>query len=298
LSETSATSAITPSELAALPIRPRRHPLRILGAAIVIAMLVFLIYSFANGKLDWSQFSKYLTAETILRGVVNTILISFLSMVLGLVLGTVFAIMRLSKNVVLSTVAWFYVWLFRGTPLLLQLLLWYNLALIFPTIGPFETVTIMTPLVAALLGLGIKEGAYLAEIIRGGIVSVDSGQEEAGRALSFSGRQRMRYIVLPQALPAIVPAIGNETVGMMKTSSLAAVISFNELLTGAQMIYFRNGAIIELLFVAAFWYLVVVSVTSAVQFLVERSLAKRRGSSTRETAIVGYFRKARAALSS
>jgi len=287
---------MTPSELAALPIRPRRHPLRILGAAIVIAVLVFLIYSFANGKLDWSQFSKYLTAKTILRGVVNTILISFLSMVLGLVLGTAFAIMRLSKNVVLSTVAWFYVWLFRGTPLLLQLLLWYNLALIFPTIGPFETVTIMTPLVAALLGLGINEGAYLAEIIRGGIVSVDAGQEEAGRALSFSGRQRMRYIVLPQALPAIVPAIGNETVGMMKTSSLAAVISFNELLTGAQMIYFRNGAIIELLFVAAFWYLVVVSITSAVQFFIERSLAKRRGTSTREIAIAGYFRKARAAL--
>jgi len=270
--------------------------LRILGAAIVIAILVFLIYSFANGKLDWSQFSKYLTAKTILRGVVNTILISFLSMVLGLVLGTVFAIMRLSNNVVLSTVAWFYVWLFRGTPLLLQLLLWYNLALIFPTIGPFETVTVMTPLVAALLGLGINEGAYLAEIIRGGIVSVDHGQEEAGRALSFSGRQRMRYIVLPQALPAIVPAIGNETVGMMKTSSLAAVISFNELLTGAQMIYFRNGAIIELLFVAAFWYLVVVSVTSAVQFFIERSLANRRGTSTREIAIAGYFRKARAAL--
>ena len=267
-------------------LKARSHPWRLLGAAVVAVVVGFIVWSFADSDLEWQFFREHLTAPQIMAGLRNTVWISFLAMALGLALGVMFAVMRLSSNPVTASVAWFYVWLFRGTPVYLQLLIWYNLALVFPELGipglgSARTVEVISPFVAALLGLGINEGAYLTEIIRGGIISVDRGQEEAAQALCLSRRQRMRHITLPQALPAIVPAIGNEAVGMLKTSSLAAAISFSELLNGAQTIYFRNGAIIELLFVASVWYLVVVSLTSAGQYFLERSLARRRGLPTR-----------------
>ncbi|WP_433444422.1 amino acid ABC transporter permease [Nonomuraea sp. CA-141351] len=265
-----------PAEIpAADRLHARPHPLRWVTGALVVAALVLLLTAFVRGQIDWRVVGEYFTAQKILSGFAQTILISVLAMVLGIVLGTGFAVMRLSANPVLSTIAWLYVWLFRGTPVLLQLMMWFNLSLIFPTLGIpglFEepTINVITPFVAALLGLGINEGAYLTEVIRGGILSVDAGQAEAASALGLSRRTTLRKIVLPQAMPAIIPPIGNEAIGMLKTSALAATISYTEILTNAQQIYYVNGKVMELLFVAAFWYLIATSVTSVGQYYLER----------------------------
>src|SRR5438270_6492066 len=214
-----------------LNVRPLPHPWRFVSAGIVIAFLAFIVLSFAHAQIDWSVVKQYLTTETVLIGLEHTVLISVLAMVLGLLLGVIFAIMRLSANPVTSAVAWLYVWLFRGTPVLLQLLLWFNLALVWPTIsvpGIFEdrTVNVISPFVAALLGLGVNEGAYLTEVVRAGILSVDEGQWAAASTLGLSRLQTLRLIVLPQAMRVIIPPIGNESIGMLKFSSLASVISY------------------------------------------------------------------------
>lgn len=262
-----------------LVVVPLRHPLRIVAALIVIAFLVFLGVSFAHAQIDWSVVKRYLTAQAILTGIAHTVLISFLAMVLGLILGVIVAVMRLSANPVTSSVAWLYVWLFRGTPVLLQLLMWFNLALIWPTLGipglfHVQTVRAITPFIAALLGLGVNEGAYLTEVIRAGILSVDEGQWVAAGALGMSRFQILRHIVLPQAMRVIIPPVGNESIGMLKFSSLASVISYSELLNQAQQIYFVNAAVMELLMVAAAWYLVVTSVLTTIQYYVERHFGR------------------------
>lgn len=258
-----------------LRVRPLRHPWRYVSALVVVALLAFVVISFAHAQINWSTVKQYVTAEAILVGVAHTLLISALAMVLGLALGVVFAIMRLSSNPVTSTVAWLYVWFFRGTPVLLQLLLWFNLALVWPTLGipglfQAQTVHVITPFMAALLGLGVNEGAYLTEVVRAGIQSVDEGQWAAASTLGLSRLQTLRLIVLPQAMRVIIPPIGNEAIGMLKFSSLASVISYSELLNQTQQIYFVNGQVIELLFVAAIWYLIATSVLITIQYYVER----------------------------
>jgi polar amino acid transport system permease protein len=182
--------------------------------------------------------------------------------------------MRLSHNPVTSTVSWFYIWLFRGTPVLVQLLIWYNLALVFPTMFGHSTSDIMTPFVAALLGLGINEGAYMAEIVRAGIGSVDHGQTEAAHALGMTSGQTLRRVVLPQAMRVIIPPTGNEFINMLKTSSLAYTIQYSELLLSAVSIYTRNLQVIELLFTVSLWYLLLTSVFSIGQYYVERRFAR------------------------
>jgi polar amino acid transport system permease protein len=193
----------------------------------------------------------------------------------------VLAVMRLSKNPVMSSVAWGYIWFFRGTPVLVQLLLWYNLALIFPIINlgfyRDEMNDFMTPFIAALLGLGLNEAAYMAEISRAGIQSVDEGQTEAAHALGMTGGRTMRRIVLPQAMRVIVPPTGNEFINMLKTSSLAYAIQLHELLKAGSDIYSRNLAVMELLMVVTIWYLVMTTFFSIIQFYIERYFA--RGSS-------------------
>jgi polar amino acid transport system permease protein len=221
----------------------------------------------------------------IISGIVNTVVMAVLAMALGIVLGVVVAIMRLSPNPVLAVTAAGYTWLFRGTPLILQLLLWFNLALIFPTIGiagvwQVKTVTLMTPTLAALLGLAINQGAYTSEVIRAGLLSVDQGQYEAAKAIGMGQLKLLRRIVFPQAMRVILPPLGNEFIGMIKLTSLASVIQFSEILHNAQNIYYANSRVIELLLVAAIWYLVIVSLLTPLQMLLERKYSKGTRSGT------------------
>ena len=275
-----------PAHVSDLPREHLRHPMRWVSAAFVLAILLLIIRAFAAGQIDWAIVGEYFTGETILRGFRNTLVVSSISMVAGLVLGIIFAIMRLSNNPVTNLVAWLYVWIFRGTPLILQLLIWFNIALVFPRIHipgliNVNTVEVVTPFVAACLGLAINEGAYMTEVVRAGIQSVDKGQGEAATALGMSPAMTLRRIILPQAMKLIIPPVGNSAIGMLKTSSLAAVISYSEPLNSAQQIYFVNGAVIELLFVCAIWYIAATTVLSGVQFLIERNLGDNKSTGGR-----------------
>ena len=219
-----------------------------------------------------------------LQGALLTLFLSVSAMAIGIVLGVAAAIARSSPNPVLRGAAIFYAWLFRGTPVLLQLLLWYNLALIFPYIGPrawfhLRTVDVMTPIFASLLGLGLNQGAYVSEIVRAGMLSVDIGQYEAAKSIGMTYATALRRIILPQAMRVVVPPLGNEFIGLVKTTSLASVIGTRELLRSVQDIYFDNTRVMELLFVSGAWYLVVVTILSLGQAVLERRFG--RGFTTR-----------------
>ncbi|MFK0386419.1 amino acid ABC transporter permease [Agrobacterium sp. NPDC090273] len=262
-------------EIAHLTLVPKRHIGRMVAAAVVLLALAAIIRAFSVGQIEWSYVRDFLFAPAILDGLRNTLLMTVAAMTLGIVLGVVIAIMRVSGNPVLSSIAVGYVWIFRGAPALLQLMIWFNLALIFPTMGipglfEFRTVDIMTPFVAAMLGLGISQGAYTSEVVRSGLLSVDSGQYEAARSIGMTQMMMLRRIVLPQAMRVMVPPIGNEVIGMVKLTSLASVIQYSEILHNAQIIYFANTRVLELLLVASFWYLAVVSVLSVAQHYIER----------------------------
>lgn len=262
-----------------LIIVPRRHFGRLIGAAAVCLALAAIVRAFAVGQIEWDYVAEFLTVEAVMKGLINTIVMAILAMLLGITLGVVFAVMRLSANPVLSMTAVGYIWFFRAVPALLQLLLWFNLALVFPTIGipgllSFKTVDVMTPFVAALLGLGIQQGAFTAEVVRAGLLSVDNGQYEAAQTLGMTRLKLLRRIIMPQAMRVIVPPIGNEFIGMVKLTSLASVIQFAEILHSAQNIYYANSRVIELLIVAAIWYLVVVTILSLIQGRIEAYYAR------------------------
>jgi polar amino acid transport system permease protein len=260
---------------------PLRHYGRWLWALAILALTGLIVRAFANGQIDWPVVREFFFARTLVKGLGNTLLITVLAIGMGLVLGVIFAIMRLSSNPVTNTVANVYIWLFRGTPVYLQLLIWFNLALVFPTVNlgfyHARMVDLMTPFLAALLGLGINEGAYMTEIVRGGILSVDRGQLEAAATLGMPRLLAMRRIVLPQAMRVIIPPIGNEFIGLLKTSSMASTIAFTELLHRAQIIYFVNAKVIELLIVAASWYMIIVTLFTFIQMGVERRFARGQG---------------------
>ncbi|MBB0243345.1 ABC transporter permease subunit [Streptomyces alkaliphilus] len=264
-----------PEAIKAIPIR---HYGRWIGAAVVLGLLALLVAAFANAAVSWSVVGDYLTHETILTGAWNTLQITIYSMLLGVVLGTLLAIMRLSSNPVLSGVAWGYIWFFRGTPVLVQLFLWYNLALIFPVVNlgfwSEDMNTVMTPFLAALLGLGLNEAAYMAEISRAGIQSVDRGQTEAAHALGMSPSRTMRRIVLPQAMRVIIPPTGNEFINMLKTSSLAYAIQYQELFLAGRNISSRTLAVMEMLIVVSIVYLLLTTVFSVGQYYLERHFAR------------------------
>jgi len=263
---------------------PQRYYGRIFASVVIVVLLALLVNAFAHGKIEWRFVGQFLTARAILFGLVNTIVMSILAMALGVVFGIIVAVMRMSHNPVLRSVAIGYTWIFRGTPLVLQLLLWFNLALIFPTIsipGLFhvQTVDVMTPFIAALLGLSINQGAYTSEVVRAGLISVDLGQYEAAKSIGMTRLHALRRIILPQAMRVIIPPIGNEFIGMVKTTSLASMIQYSELLYNAQTIYFANARVMELLFVAGIWYLLVVTLLSFGQNRLERYFG--RGTSRR-----------------
>jgi polar amino acid transport system permease protein len=275
-----------PAELRAVPVR---HRGRWVASAIVLFLVVVAIHSVAtNPRFAWGTVGDYLFTHRILSGLVKTLELTVIAMVVGVLLGVVLAVMRLSPNPLVSGASWVYVWLFRGTPVLVQILFWSFISALYPRISfgvPFggpelfggNANNIITPFVAAVLALGLNEGAYMAEIVRAGIISVDEGQTEAAQSLGMTRLQTMRRIVLPQAMRVIIPPTGNETISMLKTSALVSVIATPELLYSAQLIYAVNFKQIPLLLVASIWYLVVTSILSVGQYYVERRFS--RGSS-------------------
>lgn len=256
---------------------PQRHWGQVIAAILVVVGLALIVVTAATSKnMQWNQVRYYLFYSTILRGSLLTIELTIISIIGGITVGIIAALMRLSSNRVLKTVSSGYVWLFRGTPLLVQIIFWYNLALFVPRLGvghfSVSTNSIMSSFVAAIVALTLNCGAYMAEVVRGGILSVDTGQTEAAMAIGLSHRQAMSRIVLPQALRVIVPTTGNQLIGLLKDTSLVSVIAAQELLTQAEIIYSRTFLVIELLMVASFWYLVMTTVASIGQAALERRL--------------------------
>ncbi|MCC5973197.1 MAG: amino acid ABC transporter permease [Rubellimicrobium sp.] len=253
------------------------HPVpygRYLAVALILLAAGFIVKSFAEGQVDWSVTWRYLFWPNILMGLVNTIWMSILCMAIGIAIGLASALARESVNPVLRGASIFYTWFFRGAPLILQLLLWYNLALIFPRISLFgfydaRTVDIITPAVAALLAFGLNAGAYASEIIRAGLLGVDRGQFEAAKAIGMTNSVALRRIVIPQAMRTVLPPLGNEFISLIKMTSLASIIGFSDLLRSVQNIYFINTRIIEMLMVATVWYLFVVTILSIFQHRLE-----------------------------
>jgi polar amino acid transport system permease protein len=278
--------AARPEEIRAVPVR---HPGRWIAAALVAFLVVVVVHSVAtNPRFDWTTVGQYLFSPRILHGLVLTLELTVIAMAVGIVLGVILAVMRLSPNPLVSAVSSFYIWLFRGTPVLVQILFWSFISALYPRLSlgvPFggpelfggSANAVITPFVAAVLALGLNEGAYMAEIVRAGILSVDEGQAEASQALGMTRLQTMRRIVLPQAMRVIIPPTGNETISMLKTSALVSVIATPELLYSAQLLYAVNYKQIPLLIVVSIWYLVVTSVLSIGQFYIERHYG--RGSS-------------------
>ncbi|MCX2969571.1 MULTISPECIES: amino acid ABC transporter permease [Streptomyces] len=265
-----------PAAIKAIPVR---HYGRWIGAAIVLALVGAIALGFANGDIAWDVVGKRLTDGTFVSPAWETLKISVYSMIIGVVLGTVLAVMRLSSNPVLAAVSWAYLWFFRGTPVIVQLLLWFNLSLVFQYVdlGPIyrnEMNDVMTPFVAALLALGLNEAAYMAEISRAGIQSVDRGQTEAAHALGMNSTKTMVRIVLPQAMRVIIPPTGNEYINMLKTSSLAFVIGYAELFYVSKNIGSTTLTVMEMFIVVSVWYLLLTTVFSIGQYYLERHFAK------------------------
>src|SRR5512133_1852557 len=267
-----------PDEIKAIPVR---HPGRWVAAAIILYLSAALVKSVAtNPRFEWGIIRHYFTSSRVLQGLVTTLELTVLCMAIGIVIGILLAVMRLSVNPLVSGASWLYIWLFRGTPVLVQILLWYNIAALYPrfslgipfgpTFAHFNASALITPFVAGMLALGLNEGAYMAEIVRAGIISVEEGQTEAAQSLGMTRLQTMRRIVLPQAMRVIVPPTGNETISMLKTTSLVSVIAVTELTYSAQLIYSVNYRTIQLLIVASIWYLIVTTLLTMGQFYIER----------------------------
>jgi polar amino acid transport system permease protein len=272
-----------PDDIEAVPVR---HPGRWVASVVVVLVAASIVRSIVtNPRFDWGTVGHYLFDARILHGIVVTLELTFLSMLIGILLGVLAAVMRLSPNPLISGAAWVYVWFFRGTPLLVQLLFWNFIAALYPTIdlgipfGPslihLHSNSLIKPFVAALLGLGLNEGAYMAEVVRAGIISVNEGQTEAAQSLGMGRLPIMRLIVLPQAMRVIIPPTGNETISMLKNTSLVIVLgAVFDLLFEAQTIYAANFKTIQLLIVASIWYLAMTSVLYVGQYFIERRFGR------------------------
>jgi polar amino acid transport system permease protein len=271
-----------PETIRAVPVR---RPLRWATGVVAVLLLAWFAIALArNPRMQWATVGHYLTAGPILHGLATTLELTVIAMAIGLVLGTLLAVMRLSDNPFARTFALGYIGLFRGTPVLVQVILWFNLSAVFPNIvlglpgGPglveLDVNQLITPFAAAVLGLGLNEAAYMAEIVRSGIASIPAGQRKAAAALGLTRRQTMQRIVLPQAMRVIVPPTGNETITMLKMTSIVSVIAMSELLYSAQAIYSQTYETIPLLVVVSIWYLAVTTVLTAGQTVLERRFSR------------------------
>ena len=288
---------LRPEAIKAVPVR---HPGRWVAAIVVGAIAAYIFYTVVTAIQNdhtaqgsgWAAVGHYLFNTLIFKGILVTLELTVLAMAIGIVLGVILAVMRLSPNPVMSWVSWLYIWFFRGTPVLVQIFFWFNLNLVLKSIDigiPFtsfwlhaNTNSLIPPFMAALLGLGFNEAAYMAEIVRAGIISVEHGQTEAAQALGMNRGLVMRRIVLPQAMRVIIAPTGNETISMLKTTSLAFTASVTELFTRQQQIATATYDVLELLIVASIWYLVMTSILTVGQFYIERHFG--RGSSRGTTA--------------
>jgi polar amino acid transport system permease protein len=278
-SELETQAAERPDDIEAVPVR---HPWRWVAAVIVVIVVASLIRSAINDpNFQWSVVRHYLFNPRIMRGVVTTIWLTAVSMVIGILLGIVLAVMRQSPNKLISGFSWLYIWFFRGTPLLVQILFWSFIGALYkyidlgvpfggPAIIHAKANDLISITVAVILALGLNEAAYMAEIVRAGFISVSEGQTEAASSLGLSRLQTMRFVILPQAIRVIVPPTGNEVISMLKNTSLASVVAFQELLYSVQLIYAVTFQQIPLLIVVVFWYLVMTSVLYVGQYFIER----------------------------
>ena len=269
------------SEATILNAVPIRHYGRWIATVFLILVAMVMVKSlFTNPRFRWGIVGDYIISAPILDGLQLTLLLTVVAQFLGILIGIVLAIMRLSSNRVLARAAWIYIWFFRGTPLLVQLIFWYNISALYPEISigiPFGPTfwqgnanDLITPFAVAILGLALNEGAYMAEIVRGGIVGIDRGQGESAKALGMTHMQTLRRIILPQAVKVIIPPTGNQTILMLKTTSLVSVLALADLLYTAQTIYARTFETMPLLMVVSLWYLGITSVLTFGQFFLER----------------------------
>ncbi|HEX4361373.1 MAG TPA: amino acid ABC transporter permease [Pseudonocardia sp.] len=278
-------TTVTTARRQADPVVKLRHPGRWVTYVVVAVLAAMLVNSLlTNQNFGWPVVGHYFLSGEIVVGLGETIELTVIAMVLGIALGVLLAVLRLSSNPVMAALARLYVWFFRGTPVFVQLLFWGYVSALYPRLGlglPFgpqfvsgETNSLITPFVAAVLGLALNEGAYMAEIVRAGILSVERGQTEAAQALGMSRLRTLRRIVLPQAMRVIIPPTGNQTISMLKTTSLVSVLAFPELLYSAQLIYSANFKTIPLLLTASLWYLLMNSVLTVGQYYLERRFSR------------------------
>ena len=291
----------------AVEVVPVRHVGRYVSAGVVLVLLAMLVHtllskvptgqvschvsagvrvcrSVSNWRFSWNIVFHYFTSRNVLSGLLVTLELTVIAMAIGIILGMLIAIMRLSHNRLVSSTAWVYTWFFRGTPVYVQLLFWFAAGYLFPTFtigvpfGPalfhIDLNATLTPMVAASIGLSLNEGAYMSEIVRAGIVSVDEGQLEAAQTLGMSRLKAMRLVVLPQAMRVIIPPTGNETISMLKTSALASVVTVPELLFAVEQIAAANYKTVPLYIDASIWYLVVTTVMMVGQYYLERYYAR------------------------
>ncbi|HEX7104569.1 MAG TPA: amino acid ABC transporter permease [Acidothermaceae bacterium] len=276
------TARERPETIRAVPVQ---HPGRWVAVVIIgvlIAMFAHMLVT--NPNIEWHTVGHYLFSSIVMRGVGMTLELTALSMAIGIAIGVLTAVMRLSPNPVVSMSAWAYVWFFRGTPLLVQIIFWFSFATFIRRIafgvpfGPYfwsqDTNSLITLFVSALLALALNEGAYMSEIVRAGILSVEEGQTEAAQALGMTRVQVMRRVVLPQAMRVIVPPTGNEINSMLKSTALVSTIGLADLLRSVQIIYNANYKTIPLLVVAIIWYLFMTSLLQVGQYYIERYYAR------------------------
>ena len=302
-------AAARPDAIKAIPVR---HWGRWISAAIVVYLVVALIVSFIKSpQVDWPTVFNYMFKPLTLRALALTIELTFVTMVVGAIGGTILAVMRLSENPVLSWIAWVYIWFFRGTPVYVQIILWGNIGVLYSTLYvglPFTGLVIAHGsagllvnhlIVVAILALGLNEAAYAAELVRAGIISVDAGQTEAASSLGMSPLLITRRIVLPQAMRVIIPTMGNETISMLKTTSLLAVLGGGiELFGRLQSIYAQTFQVMPLLIVASAWYLIVTSILTVGQARLEAYFGKGFGAEETEAAEKRAERRAQRTLTS
>ena len=277
----------SPTSPVAIDAIPLRHPWRWVAAVVIVILVVLFLYGAATNKaFGWDTYAKYLFDKRVTQGAWNTLQLTVYSMVLAIVLGVILAVMRLSPNPVFRSVSWAYLWIFRGTPVYVQLVFWGLMPTIYKSVqigvpfGPsffhLNLQSLSIPFLLAIVGLALNEAAYMAEIIRAGISSVPEGQSEASTALGMSWGMSMRRTVLPQAMRVIIPPTGNEVISMLKTTSLVTAVPYTLDLYGitSREIASRIFEPVPLLLVAASWYLAVTSVLMVGQFYLERYFSR------------------------